>query len=255
MTETRSANPAGPRLLIVGATSAIATAVARRYAVQGARLMLLGRRPAALQALADDLRVRGAPQVECLAYDALADADAGALLHRAWAVWGGFDLALVAHGVLPDQAAVQASAAEMLRSFDINGRSVVGLLTDLANLFEAQGHGVIGVISSPAGQRGRASNYGYGAAKAAVTTTCSGLRHRLVRSGVRVVTILPGFVDTPMTAALPKGPLWAQPEAVAADIERALARRNGVLYTPGFWRWIMFIVVHLPQALFLRSKL
>ncbi len=255
MTETRSANPAGPRLLIVGATSAIATAVARRYAVQGARLMLLGRRTAALQALADDLRVRGARQVECQAYDALANADASALLLRAWAAWGGFDLALVAHGVLPDQAAVQTSAAEMLRSFDINGRSVVGLLTDLANLFEAQGHGVIGVISSPAGERGRASNYAYGAAKAAVTATCSGLRHRLVRRAVRVVTILPGFVDTPMTAALPKGPLWAQPEAVAADIQRALARRNGVLYTPGFWRWIMFIVVHLPQALFLRSRL
>lgn len=242
-------------MLVVGANSAIATAVARRFAAQGARLMLLGRRMPALRSLADDLHVRGARQVECLAYDAESDADAGALLQQAWSCWGGFDLALVAHGVLPEQAQAQANAAEMLRSFDINARSVVGLLTDLANHFEAQGSGAIGVISSPAGDRGRASNYAYGAAKAAVTNYCSGLRHRLAGKGVRVLTILPGFVDTPMTAAFPKGPLWAQPEAVAADIERALARRNGKLYTPGFWRWIMFIVVHLPQALFLRSRL
>lgn len=255
MTEQQAAQADGLIVLVVGATSAIATAVARRYASQGASLMLLGRRLPAVQALADDLAVRGARQVACMAYDAQTDADADALLQQAWARWGGFDVALLAHGVLPDQAAAQASAAEMLRCFDINARSVVGLLTDLANRFEQQGRGVIGVISSPAGDRGRASNYAYGAAKAAITNYCSGLRHRLARSGVRVVTILPGFVDTPMTAALLKGPLWAQPEAVAADIERALARRNGKLYTPGFWRWIMFIVVHLPQALFLRSKL
>ena len=93
-------------------------------------------------------------------------------------------------------------------------------------------------------------------AKAAVSNFCSGLRHRLFACGVRVVTVLPGFVDTPMTLALPKtGPLWAQPERVAQDIHAALARRNGTLYTPWFWRWIMLIVMHLPQALFLRSKL
>jgi hypothetical protein len=112
------------------------------------------------------------------------------------------------------------------------------------------------VISSPAGERGRASNYIYGAAKAAVSVFCGGLRHRLYASGVRVVTILPGFVDTPMTAALPKtGPLWAKPDRVALDIEQALQSRNAALYTPWFWRWIMAIVTHLPQAIFLRTKL
>lgn len=255
MTDSLVSTCTGQRLLVVGATSAIAMAVARRHAARGARLMLLGRRVPALQALADDLRVRGAPEVECIAYDAVADADPSALLRQAWVRWGGFDAALVAHGVLPDQAAAQASTAEMLRSFDINARSVVGLLTEMANLFEHQGSGVIAVISSPAGDRGRASNYAYGAAKAAVTQYCSGLRHRLRARGVRVLTVLPGFVDTPMTAAFPKGPLWAQPEVVAVDIDRAMQRRNGKLYTPGFWRWILLIVVHLPQALFLRSKL
>ncbi len=256
MTAIPASPPASPpRVLIVGATSAIAVAVARRYAVRGARLTLLARRPDALQALAADLRVRGAVEVDIQHFDAT-DAATGPAWPALWDQAGGFDIALVAHGVLPDQADAERSAAAALRSFDINARSVLAVLTELANLFDAQGRGVIGVISSPAGNRGRASNYVYGAAKAAVTTFCSGLRHRLARSGVRVVTILPGFVDTPMTAALPKtGPLWAQPERVAADIEAALTRRNGTLYTPWFWRWILLIVVHLPQALFLRTKL
>jgi short-subunit dehydrogenase len=132
---------------------------------------------------------------------------------------------------------------------------VLALLTDLANRFESQQFGVIGVISSPAGDRGRASNYVYGAAKAAVTNFASGMRHRLLRAGVRVVTILPGFVDTPMTKDFRKGPLWTTPERIAVDIVRGLNHRNGVLYTPWFWRWIMLAIVHLPQRLFLRTRL
>ena len=245
-----------PRVLIVGATSAIAVAVARRYATQGARLVLLARRPDALQAVAADLRVRGAAEVLCEHYDADGTESPAAALQRAWAAFQGCDIALLAHGVLPDQAACQESVAAALHSFDVNARSVIAVLTVLATLFETQGRGVIGVISSPAGERGRASNYVYGSAKAAVTNFCSGLRHRLHARGVRVVTILPGFVDTPMTAGLPKtGPLWAQPDQVAADIQRALSTRNGALYTPWFWRWIMLIVCNLPQPLFLRSKL
>jgi hypothetical protein len=245
-----------PRVLIVGATSAIAGELARRYAAKGARLMLLGRRMPALEAAAADLRVRGASEVAVAHFDADEVAQHPALMASAWARWQGLDIAVIAHGVLPDQAVDQASASQALRDFDTNARSVISVLTELGNAFERQGSGVIGVISSPAGDRGRASNYVYGAAKAAVSNFCSGLRHRLFRHGVRVVTILPGFVDTPMTAGLPKsGPLWAQPARVAADIERALERRNGNLYTPWFWRWIMLIVLHLPQALFLRSKL
>lgn len=248
-------NPAPVRLLIIGASSAIALAVARRYAARGARLVLVGRREAALQADAADLRLRGAAEVHCEVLDVLDETRHAEVLARAWSRWDGLDLALLAHGTLPDQAAAQRSAALTLAGFDTNARSVLALLTGLADYFEQQGHGAIGVISSPAGQRGRASNYVYGAAKAAVSVFCSGLRHRLFRSGVRVVTILPGFVDTPMTADFPKGPLWATPERVARDIERGLEHANGELYTPGFWRLIMAIVTRLPQALFLRSKL
>jgi short-subunit dehydrogenase len=243
------------RVLVVGATSAIAVEVARRYAARGARLVLLARREAPLQAAADDLRVRGAGAVETIRWDASELECCEAVVGQSWACFQGFDTALIAYGVLPDQAAAEHSIADALAALDINARSVIGLLTALAPRFEAQGHGAIGVISSPAGARGRASNYVYGAAKAAVTVFAGGLEHRLFRKGVRVVTILPGFVDTPMTSAFPKGRLWASPARVAIDIERGLDRGRGKLYTPGFWRWIMLIVIHLPRALFLRSGL
>ena len=245
-----------PRVLIIGATSAIAHAVARRYAARQAALFLIGRRLPALEANAADLVVRGAEAVGCALLDANDHDRHEAVLDEAWAAYGGFDVALVAHGVLPDQAAAERSVTATLESFDTNAASVIALLTLLANRFEAQGSGVIAVISSPAGDRGRASNYVYGAAKAAVTVFAAGLRHRLHAKGVRVITIVPGFVDTPMTAGIAKtGPLWAAPEQVARDIVRALERGFGVVYTPGFWRWIMSAIRHVPERLFVRTKL
>jgi len=245
-----------PRVLIIGATSAIAHAVARRYAARQAALFLIGRRLPALEANAADLVVRGAEAVGCALLDANDHDRHEAVLAEAWAAYGGFDVALVAHGVLPDQAAAERSVTATLESFDTNAASVIALLTLLANRFEAQGSGVIAVISSPAGDRGRASNYVYGAAKAAVTVFAAGLRHRLHAKGVRVITIVPGFVDTPMTAGIAKtGPLWAAPEQVARDIVRALERGFGVVYTPGFWRWIMSAIRHVPERLFVRTKL
>lgn len=177
-----------------------------RYAARRARIALIGRRAEALDALAADLRVRGASEVDAWVLDVNDIARHADCLEAAWRRFDGIDHALVAHGVLPDQAECQVNVAAALASFDTNARSVLALLTDLANRFERQASGAIGVISSPAGDRGRASNYVYGAAKAAVTNLASGLRHRLAARGVRVVTILPGFVDTPMTAAFPKGP-------------------------------------------------
>jgi decaprenylphospho-beta-D-erythro-pentofuranosid-2-ulose 2-reductase len=178
------------------------------------------------------------------------------VLQEAFEAFGGFDAVLLAHGVLPDQAACESSVDAALASFDTNARSVLALLTPLANLFERQRSGVIAVISSPAADRGRASNYVYGAAKAAVSSFASGLRQRLQGSGVRVLTLSPGFVDTPMTAALPKGgPLWATPDRVAADIDRALRGGFGTVYTPWFWRWIMLIIRSIPERVFVRLKL
>ncbi|MBE0549065.1 MAG: SDR family oxidoreductase [Rubrivivax sp.] len=243
------------RLLVIGATSAIAHAVSRRHAARGARLVLLARDAGRLDANAADLRVRGAAEVRTFVLDALQIDAHDAVLAQAFAAFAGFDAALVAYGSLPDQAACEASVEQALRAFDLDARSVLALLTVLAPRFERQGRGAIGIISSPAGERGRASNYVYGAAKAAVSALASGLRHRLARHGVRVLTLLPGFVDTPMTAGFTKGPLWATPERVAQDIDVALTRGFGRVYTPWFWRWIMLIVRLVPERLFVRTRL
>ena len=209
----------------------------------------------ALIALADDLRVRGAAEVDCAGLDANDIASHARIIEQAWTRWSGVDRVLVAHGVLPDQPQCERSVDDALASFDTNARSVLALLLPLAARLEAQGSGSLAVISSPAGDRGRQSNYVYGAAKGAVTVLAAGLRHRLASKGIRVITILPGFVDTPMTASFRKGALWASPERVAADVERALERGFGAVYTPWFWRWIMLIIRHIPERIFVRTKL
>ena len=132
---------------------------------------------------------------------------------------------------------------------------VMSLLTELANRMQAQGAGQLAVIGSVAGDRGRPSNYVYGTAKAAVATFCEGLRARLYPHNVNVLLIKPGFVDTPMTAAFRKGPLWAKPDLIAKLIVRALDRRKSVIYTPPFWALIMLIIRSIPRPIFVRLKL
>lgn len=243
------------RILIVGATSAIAQAAARVWAARGDALFLVGRDLARLESIAADLAIRGAGQVDCAAMDATdVEADA-AVIERAAASLGGLDTALIAHGTLSDQAACQASVAQTLAEINVNALSVVALLTLLANRFERQRGGTIAVISSVAGDRGRGSNYVYGSAKALVSAFASGLRQRMYRARVTVVTLKPGFVDTPMTAAFAKGPLWAQPSRVAAGLVRAIDRGAPVVYLPGFWRPIMFVVRAIPERWFSRLKL
>ena len=133
---------------------------------------------------------------------------------------------------------------------------MISLATLLANLFERRGRGVLIAIGSVAGDRGRQSNYVYGAAKGMVALFLQGLRNRLSRQGIQVITIKPGFVDTPMTAAFAqKGLLWAKPDAIAAGIVTAVERGRDEVYLPWFWRWIMLIILHIPERLFKRLKL
>ncbi|MGH8517505.1 MAG: SDR family NAD(P)-dependent oxidoreductase, partial [Panacagrimonas sp.] len=178
-----------------------------------------------------------------------------ALLDAAETVLGGLDAALIAHGTLSDQAACQQSVPMMLAELHTNALSQMALCTLLANRFEARRSGTIAVISSVAGDRGRASNYVYGSAKAAVTAFTSGLRQRLHKSGVAVVTIKPGFVDTPMTAAFKKGPLWASPASVGQSIAKAMSTGRPVAYTPWFWWGIMQIIRNIPERIFQRLSL
>jgi short-subunit dehydrogenase len=243
-------------VLIVGGSSAIATACARRWAGQGANLFLAGRHEIRLEAVAQDLRVRGAGKVATHVLDMNDHLQHAAMLDAYRSEFGQIDIVLIAHGSLPDQTQCERDVGAALRELSTNAISTIALLTLLASVFERQGSGTIAVIASVAGDRGRPSNYVYGAAKAAVATFCEGLRARLFKSGARVLTIKPGFVDTPMTAGLSlPGPLVASPERVAADIVRAIERGKDTLYTPWFWSGIMLIIRSLPRFVFKRVSL
>ncbi len=243
------------RVLIVGATSAIAAETARVYAAYGARLFLAGRHPQRLEAVAADLRVRGAGSVLTAVLDVTDRQRCDAVVEEAWSTYGGLDVALLAHGVLPDQARCQASAAATIEALEVNFTSAVALLTPLANRFESAGGGCIAVITSVAGDRGRQSNYVYGAAKGGLDRFLEGLRNRLFHAGVAVVTLKPGFVDTPMTAGLTQGALFASARRAGRDIHRSIERRRDVAYIPWFWRPIMAILRSLPETVFKRLRL
>ena len=238
------------RILVLGATSAIAMAVMRQLVTPSAHFFLVARSKEKLTAVAQDLLVRGAPRVDMIVAD-LDDTQAHAqMLAVATSQLGTVDLALLAHGVLGDQPAAERDyfAAEPI--LVTNFLSAVSLLTWLANYFEPQGRGTLAVISSVAGDRGRKSNYVYGASKAALDAFLSGLRNRCDRSGVQVLTIKPGFVATPMTAHVPKNRLFATPEQVANGILKAIRTRKDVVYAPWFWRPIMAIIKAVPERIF-----
>lgn len=243
------------KILIIGANSAIAQAVAQRYADQGADLYLMARNVSNLQLLATDLRVRGASSVH---YDEFKAEELDTLIGKvdqAFEELKEIDIVLVAYGSLPDQRACEADARLTAQAFQVNAGSVLVLLTHLANYFEAQGTGTLAVIGSVAGDRGRQSNYVYGAAKGALAIFLQGLRNRLHPKGVHVLTIKPGFVDTPMTAEFPKGALWSSPGDVAAAIVKAINGKRDVVYVPGWWRWIMLAIRSTPEFVFKRLKL
>lgn len=244
------------KVVIFGATSAIAQAVARRYAAKGAHFFLVARNGERLAVVAADLRARGAAQAESAVAD-LADLTGHAnLIARAQSALGTLDRVLIAHGTLSNQRASEVSADTMVGEITINFLSAASLAAHVANVMEMQRSGSIGVIGSVAGDRGRQSNYVYGSAKAGLGTFVEGLRHRMSRHGVNVTLVKPGFVDTPMTAGLAKGgPLWASPERVAKDIYNAMERGTSVVYTPWFWRWIMAIIRSVPDAVFRRTRL
>lgn len=243
------------RVLIIGATSAIAEATARMLAERGDALYLVARNEPRLGAIAADLAVRGSPRVGSEVLDANDFAAHEQMLARAETFLSGYDTVLVAHGTLSDQKACEGSVELTMREINTNALSVIAMLTRIANRLEARQSGTIAVISSVAGDRGRGSNYVYGSAKALVTAFLSGLRQRLGKCGVNVLTIKPGFVDTPMTAAFEKGLLWARPERIAQGIVRALDRQSGTIYLPGFWRPIMLVIRAIPESLFLRLSL
>src|SRR4051794_21920107 len=228
------------RVAIFGGASGIATSVARQLAGERARLLLLGRDITILEAAAADLRVRGAAEVAVLQADFARTQTLPDLARASWEAFGGLDLALLAYGTLPDQAMAEADAALAEAALIVNFVSPCLLCNLLAPYFEASRAGSIAAITSVAGERGRRSNYIYGAAKGGLQRYLEGLRHRLYPVGVQVLDVRPGFVVTRMTAHLEQtGLLWAQSDRVARDILGAIGTGRAVLYTPWFWRGVM----------------
>lgn len=244
------------KILIIGATSAIATACARLWSKEQASFFLVARDINKLERVQNDLLGRGASQVGMHSLDFSDFSTYESLLTKAVAELGKIDIALIAHGTLPDQSSCEESIKLTLEEISTNALSVIAILTPLANQMIKQKEGSIAVISSVAGDRGRFSNYVYGAAKAAVSTFCSGLRARLFHHHVHLLTVKPGFVSTPMTQnlQLPKL-LVATPEKVAQDILQGINKKKNTIYTPWFWWGIMLIIKSIPEFMFKRIKL
>ena len=243
------------KILVIGATSAIAEHCARIWATRGDTLYLVARNEERLKTIAADLKVRGASQAQSHCMDLNDMESHAAMLDAAETAMSGIDTVLIAHGTLSNQKACEQSVEETLAELTTNALSMISLLAHIANRFEAKQAGMIAVISSVAGDRGRASNYVYGSAKAMVTAFTSGLRQRLYKSNVAVVTIKPGFVDTPMTAAFKKGLLWANPTSVAGMIVRGIDARKDEVYVPAFWWAVMATVGAVPTSVFKRLPL
>ncbi|HEY9033047.1 MAG TPA: SDR family NAD(P)-dependent oxidoreductase [Pseudomonadales bacterium] len=237
------------KVLIIGATSAVARAVALRLAADGAQMYWLARNPHGLQqALAGlESSVRGSA-----CYDFCDTAQAAQAVENAWQCLDGIDRVLIAHGMLPDQLRTEHDITLAEQTIASNLTSVIAFLLPLVQQMQAQGHGQIGVISSVAGDRGRPRNFTYAAAKGGLSVYLQGLRSTLWQSGVEIYTFRLGPVDTPMTASHQKNFSFASVDQVADVIVRAFAGRRYDIYVPGFWRWVMLVVRMLPEWLFQR---
>lgn len=244
-------------VLIIGATSAMAEHCARQFATDGDTLFLTARNETKLTQLAEDLRVRGASNVSLLpGFDAAVSDGMAGLVEAIENMDAPFDYVLLAHGHLPDQKACEEDMGATVEEIEVNFTSIVRLCTVLGNRLLDQGHGTLAVISSVAGLRGRQSNYVYGAAKGGINIFLQGLRNRLASEDIRVVTLLPGFVDTPMTSDIEKGPLFVSAETAGRLIHKALTgSKRDIVYVPFFWRFILWVLRAIPETVFKKLKL
>jgi decaprenylphospho-beta-D-erythro-pentofuranosid-2-ulose 2-reductase len=242
-------------ILIIGATSAIAQATARLWAMEGSNFCLIARSDEKLELLKNDLKARGAQNAISITADLSDLSTIPVLVRTAFEKIPEYDIVLLAHGTLPDQQHCQKSLESTLEAININGLSSIALLTEIANRMEILEKGTIAVITSVAGDRGRQSNYIYGAAKGMVSVFLQGLRNRLHKAGVNILDIKPGFVDTPMTAHFKKGFLWSSPDEIGNYIYKAIQKQKNLVYTPQFWRYVMLIIGSIPEFLFKRLRL
>ena len=245
------------RIVIIGATSAIAEHCARLWVKESpAALVLVGRDAGKTALVADDLRVRGPGSTVTVLEGDFTDPGRIRGLVDGIAAGGPVDTVLIAHGSLPDQGRCQEDLGLCAEALSVNGVSPVLFAEAFAGHMRKAGAGTLAVIGSVAGDRGRKSNYVYGAAKGLVTRYVQGLRHRLAGSGVSVVLIKPGPTDTPMTARMKReGARLARVEDVAGRIVAGVAAGKAVVYAPGLWAVIRMVIRHLPEFVFKRMDI
>lgn len=241
------------QVLVLGATSGIAKAIARELATEGCDLVLAGRDTEELKAIATDINLRTGVLVQVIAYDA--ETQGTEIFDTAEEQFGPISGLVLAVGFLGDQAKAQADWGHCKQIVDSNFVFAVPVLHAAAARFEERKVGWIVALSSVAGDRGRMSNYVYGSAKAGLTVFLQGLRARLQKSGVHVLTVKPGPVDTAMTFGMDKLPLLAQPGDIAKQVVRALKMGKDVAYVPGPWRPIMFVLRSVPEKIFKKTSL
>jgi short-subunit dehydrogenase len=244
------------RIVIFGANSAMAEACAIKWADPHTHFYLVGRNEAHLNSVSKNLSARASSRVMIKVEDLDKIERHESLVREAAGVLGGFDRVLLAYGTLGDQDQFNRDTSAALANIATNFVSPVSLLLEIAKQIEAQNFSTeVVVIGSVAGDRGRPSNFIYGSAKGGLALFLQGLRARLFKTGSLVLTVKPGFVDTPMTAKFRKGLLWAKPEKIAKVIDCALRRRVDVVYAPKFWRIILFVIRIIPECIFKRLKL
>jgi short-subunit dehydrogenase len=240
-------------VLILGANSDVAQALAYKFASARCNIFLAARDTTRLTPVTSDLKIRYGVDAQVIQFDALRY-DSHPEFYRGLPARP--DVVICVFGYLGSQQTAQSDFNEAERIINTNYTGAVSILNIAANDFEARRAGTIIGISSVAGDRGRQSNYIYGSAKAALTAYLSGLRNRLAKSNVHVITVKPGFIRTKMTAGMPlPGPVTAQPGQVASDIFTAFQKGTNQIYTLWMWRFIMLIIRHIPEPIFKRLKL
>jgi decaprenylphospho-beta-D-erythro-pentofuranosid-2-ulose 2-reductase len=240
------------RILVFGATSAICHALLKLYATDGCSLFLVARNGGKLTAFADDLSVRGGTIAGSSSYDFNAYDKHKEVIAEAQSCLGKIDLVIVAHGSLPSQSECESSSTALKACMDDNFTSAAVIIQSISQTLAQQGSGTLAAFSSVAGDRGRKSNYVYGAAKSGIDTLLQGLSGRFSGTGINIVNIKPGMVISPMTADMKHGALWSTPEAIAPKIYRAIDAGRAVCYVPGYWRLIMWVIRTLPTTILAR---